>query len=178
MSRMATIELFGELRFSAGHFMVFSDAKRETLHGHDYQVDVKFHCAIEHNGMSFDCRDYKRYLQELCQQLDYHFILPSQSEYLRIEDTGTHWIAHVCNMSIPFLKEDAVVLDICNVTLEELSHWFLQQLMRDPADIKANKILGISVRVTNGRGQAGTTSWEETSVTQSNKLITTNVVVA
>lgn len=173
MSRLATIELFGELRFSSGHFMVFSDIKRESMHGHDYQVDVKFRCAIEHNGMAFDCRDYKEKLQKLCQKLDYRFILPTQSDYLRIEDSETHWIAHVCGKTISFLKEDAVVLPISNVTLEDLSYWFLQQLMQNPAEVKANKILGITLRVSNGRGQAGTSAWEEISLTQKNNLLKT-----
>ena len=52
---------------------------------------------------------------------------------------------------------------ISNVTLEDLSTGFYNSSCRDPAEVKANKILGIMLRVTNGRGQAGTLAWEEIS---------------
>jgi len=161
VSRLATVELHKEeLKFSAGHFMIFSATHRENMHGHDYQVNVAFDCTVGSNGMSFDCRDYKKRLQKLCQQLDYRFLLPSQSEFLRLEETENSWIAHVCNEILPFLKKDAVVLPICNATLEELSNWFLQQLIADTTALATHNIHGITVRVFNGRGESGASYWK------------------
>ena len=162
MPRFATIELHKEeLKFSAGHFMLYSATHRENMHGHDYQVNVAFDCTVENNGMSFDCRHYKQRLLKLCQQLDYHFILPSQSEYLRLEETHDQWIAHFGTESLSFLKKDAVVLPISNATLEDLSYWFLQQLIVNTAELSEHKIHAITVRVFNGRGESGATGWHK-----------------
>ena len=160
MTRSAVIELHKEeLKFSAGHFMLLSATERESMHGHDYQIQVAFNTLITRNGMAFDVRLYKERLLTLCQSLDYRFILPMHSEYMRLEETNDHWIAHFNHQKIPFLKQDAIVLPICNVTLEELSNWILQQLTANTTEIKEHSIQGMTVRVFNGRGESGATSW-------------------
>jgi 6-pyruvoyltetrahydropterin/6-carboxytetrahydropterin synthase len=160
VSRFATVELHKEeLKFSAGHFMIFSATQRENMHGHDYQVSVAFDCTVGGNGMSFDCRHYKQRVLKLCQQLDYRFILPSQSDYLRLEETADKWLAHVCNEVLPFLKKDAIVLPISNATLEELSNWFLHQLTVNAIELVEHQIHAITVRVFNGRGESGASYW-------------------
>jgi len=160
--RSAIIELHKEeLKFSAGHFMLLSAKERETMHGHDYQIHVTFHTLIQQNGMAFDCRLYKQQLQHICETLDYRFILPSQSDYLKIEEKGDQWLVHFGSETIPFLKKDAILLPICNVTLEELSHWFLQQLTQKETELAKNGIEKIILKVFNGRGESGATSWEK-----------------
>ena len=126
MGRYAVIELEKEeLKFSAGHFMVLSPTERESLHGHDYQLHILFKTLIEDNGMAFDCRLYKKKLATICQSLDYRFILPKHSKFLQVIEDNAKWVVKFRDQTIPFLKADAVVLPIANVTLEELSLWFL-----------------------------------------------------
>ena len=85
--RLASLEIHKEeLSFSAGHFTIFSAEEREQLHGHNYYVSVAFKKVIQDNGLSFDYRIYKKKLLALCDQLDRHFLLPSQSEYLQLKD--------------------------------------------------------------------------------------------
>jgi 6-pyruvoyltetrahydropterin/6-carboxytetrahydropterin synthase len=161
VSRFAIIELLKEeLKFSGGHFMVFNSTERENMHGHDYQINVAFETLIENNGMSFDCRYYERKLLALCAKLDYHFILPMRSEFLRVEETASKWLVHFNNEVIEFNKRDAIALAITNVTLEEMSNWFLQQLLQDTRELQEHKIFGITVKAYNGRGQAGSTTWQ------------------
>lgn len=160
MSRLATVEVHKEeLKFSAGHFMLFSATARETMHGHDYSVSAAFDCVVGSNGMSFDCRYYKDKLLNICKKLDYRFILPAHSEFLTVEETNEQWITRMGAETITFLKKDALVLPIVNVTLEELSNWFLEQLVLDETELKSHKIHGITVKIFNGRGESGATSW-------------------
>jgi len=160
--RSAIVELHKEeLKFSAGHFMLLSATQRESMHGHDYQIQVAFHTLIGQNGMTFDCRLYKQRILNICQFLDYRFILPGQSDLMRVYEEGDQWIAQFGQQRIPFFKEDAVVLPICNVTLEELSHWFLQQIVSDQDELQEHRIQGVTVKVFNGRGESGSTSWGE-----------------
>jgi len=162
VSRFATVELHKEeLKFSAGHFMIISSTQRETMHGHDYQVNVAFDCEVGKNGMSFDCRFYKQRLEKLCKELDYRFILPNQSPYLRLEDAGNQWLCCIGNEKFSFAKQDAVVLPITNATLEELSYWFLQQLTDNDMQLAEHHIHAITVRVFNGRGESGASYWKK-----------------
>lgn len=159
--RSAVIQIHKEeLKFSAGHFMLHSATQRESMHGHDYQIQVAFDTLIKHNGMAFDCRLYKQRLLEICQQLDYRFLLPGQSDYMQVTEEKEQFIAHFNQQTIAFWKEDAVVLPICNVTLEELSYWFLQQLIANPAILQEHLIQGITVTAYNGRGESGAASWK------------------
>lgn len=160
VGRSAIVELHkDELKFSAGHFMLLSATQRESMHGHDYQIHVAFHTLIVHNGMAFDCRFYKERLLKICQQLDYHFILPGQSQLMQIREEQDKWIVEFAQQTIPFLKQDAVVLPICNVTLEELSNWFLEQITLNQTELQEHNIQGITMKVFNGRGESGSTTW-------------------
>ncbi len=162
MSRLATVEIHKEeLKFSAGHFMLFSGSSRETMHGHDYQVGVAFDCMVGNNGMSFDLRYYKEQLRSLIQTLDYHFILPSQSPFLKLEEQTDKWLATMGPETFSFYKKDVVVLPITNVTLEDLSFWFLQQMTNKLQELRAHTIHAIRVTVYNGRSESGSTAWEE-----------------
>lgn len=61
VTRLATIELFKEsLKFSAGHFTVFSSTDRENIHGHDYRVHTSLTTLVEDEGLSFDYRFYEK----------------------------------------------------------------------------------------------------------------------
>jgi 6-pyruvoyltetrahydropterin/6-carboxytetrahydropterin synthase len=163
VSRLATVQIHkDELNFSAGHFTIFSATEREDLHGHNYYVDTEFQVILNDNGLAFDYRVYKKKLLALCSQLDRRFLLPAQSKHLTLEETPDMWIAHYGQEKIPFLKRDVVILPVCNVTIEELSHWFLQQLTQDKATLKQHHIQKLSIRVFNGPGQSGGATWHAT----------------
>lgn len=154
--RVANLEIHKEeFSFSAGHFTIFSATEREQLHGHNYNVSIQFEIEITHNGLSFDYRYYKKKILALCEQLDRHFLLPSLSPYLQIEDGEDYWFAHFNHKKIPFLKEDVVLLPLTNITIEELSHWFLQQILANETELKNHLIRNITVKVFNGPGQSG-----------------------
>lgn len=156
MTRLTTVEIRKEENeFSAGHFTIFSATEREDMHGHNYSVSIAIHALLNEEGLSFDYRVYKKKCQALCQTLDRRFLLPATSKYLQLEDTGDMWIAHFNQERIPFLKRDVVILPISNITIEELSHWFLQQLTQDPEEMQHHQIQDITVKVFNGPGQSG-----------------------
>ena len=159
MKRLATIELHAEEHsFSAGHFTIFSATEREDLHGHNYHVSVSMQVELNDNGMAFDYRIYKNKLRQLCQQLDRRFLLPAQSHYLTLEETADMWIGHFNQERIPFLKRDVLILPVCNITIEELSHWFLDQLTQNKIELKAHGFHYIMVKVFNGPSQSGAAS--------------------
>lgn len=162
MARFASLEIHKEeFSFSAGHFTIFSATEREQMHGHNYYVSIAFNKIIEQNGLSFDYRYYKKKMLGLCNQLDRHFLLPNQSPYLQLQEQGEYWIAEFNQKKLHFLKDDIIILPLTNITIEELSYWFLQKILEDKAQIEQHGIRGITVKVYNGPGQSGGAAWGE-----------------
>ncbi len=160
MARLFTLELAKEdMKFSAGHFTIFSATERERLHGHNFRVAVEISARMQANGMGFDYGIYKRRIRELCDAWDEYFILPGQSPYLVIRETGAQVLAEFNGKEIPFLAEDVLILPIVNATVECFSQLFLERLMSDPAEIESFQIEALRVKVYSGPGQCGVASW-------------------
>jgi len=164
VARVASLEIHkDELAFSAGHFTIFSATEREQLHGHNYNVSLCIDLTIHENGLSFDYRHYKNKLQVLCDEIDNYFLLPANSPYLKIEDTGEYLMAEFNQKKIPFLKEDVKVLPVTNVTIEELANWLLQNITTNLDELNQHGIHGLTLKVFNGPGQSGGARWEKSA---------------
>lgn len=156
-----TIQKSG-MSFAAGHFTIFSSSDREALHGHSYQVALELTFKVQQNGLNFDYRIYKNKLIALCKSLDQRFLLPTQSVYLTIETTDDYYVAHFNGEKIPFLQKDVMLLPITNTTLEELSRWFLGQLLLDKQELAQYDIEKLTLKVLSGEAQWGSSTWTTT----------------
>lgn len=162
MKQLSIIELQKEsMHFSAGHFTIFSETERENFHGHNYQVGISLYTWIEHTGLSFDYRLYKHHIQNLCKKLDQTFLMPGNSPYLTWkEENGYIWFTFN-HQKIPFLPSDVTIIPVSNITVEELSRWFIQALLDDKQQLIDHNIHKVVVKVFSGQGQSGSASWEE-----------------
>jgi 6-pyruvoyltetrahydropterin/6-carboxytetrahydropterin synthase len=152
---IAIIRLAKEnMKFSAGHFTIFSATERERLHGHNFRVEVDIHARMLGNGMCFDYGLYKDRVVALCRELNEWFLLPAQSPHLRIEEQGECLYAHFAGQRIPFLRQDVLLLPLVNVTLEELAAWFIGRLAEDRPALDEHRIHALEVRVFSGPGQS------------------------
>jgi len=160
MSRESTIELFKEdMKFSAGHFAIFSSEVRENLHGHNYNVCVSYSTLIGDEGLSFDYRFYKDKLCNLCDTLNETVLIPGKSKYLRIEEANDYYHVFFNKEKIIFLKRDLKILPVTNITVEELSNYLLTQLLLDKNELDKNRIQRIKIKVFSGPGQSGSAVW-------------------
>lgn len=160
--RLTTLELYKEdMKFSAGHFTIFSATERERLHGHNFRVHVIITAEILDNGMCFDYVIYKKRLRKLCDAWDEYMILPTQSPYLQIEQTESHIYAHFNGEKIPFLASDVLLLPVANATVEEFARLMLESLTSDPQELAEFRIHALTVKVYSGPGQSAASSWEK-----------------
>lgn len=160
MERLASLSIVKEdLVFSAGHFTIFSETEREALHGHNYHLSVQFKVKIIHNGLAFDYRIYKQKLSDICKRVDGYFLLPLHSPYMQITEEGDYYVGHFNQQKIPFLKQDVILLPVTNISIEELSHWFLLQLCENETQLIAHGICEINLEVFNGPSQSGGAHW-------------------
>lgn len=162
MPRIATIELFKEyMNFSVGHFTIFSHDTRENLHGHNYHLYVSIKTYINDDGLSFNYRYYKEKFHELCRKIDETVLLAGNCKHLTITENEKYYVVQFNNEELFFLKRDATVLPISNVTVEELSNWFIGQITKDEDELEKNSVMGLTVKIFSGAGQSGATSWEK-----------------
>ena len=146
------------LNFSAAHFTIFSSTEREDLHGHNFQVECEMTSPIDENGLIFDYNLVKQMMKAICDELDEKTILPEKSPYLKLVREPDYLIAEYHEERIPFLYRDVVTLPIANVSVEELSHYYLDRLLTH-RDIAQRDISEMTVRISSSPGQLGSATW-------------------
>lgn len=158
---LSTIELEKEnMTFNAGHTTIFSATEREPLHGHYYQVFTSITAWVCENGMKFDYRFYKKRVGELCAQLNQIFLMPMYSPYLQFSQDADYYYFKFNQKTMPFLKEDVKLMPLTNITIEELSRWFVSQLTNDARELENFEIEKIEVKVFSAPGQSAGYIWQ------------------
>ncbi|MFK7734206.1 MAG: 6-pyruvoyl tetrahydropterin synthase family protein, partial [Pseudomonadales bacterium] len=151
MQRMTTIEIRKQyLHFSAAHFTIFSATERERLHGHNWRVSASITGPVQFDGLCFDYAVYKELLKKLCAQYDEYTLLPEFSPYLTIEEQGDIWLVTHNEIAMSFLKTDVLVLPVRNITIEELSDYLLNELLKSKETLDQHEISHIQLGVSSG----------------------------
>lgn len=161
MSRyLTTVELQKEsMKFSAGHTTIFSATEREPLHGHMYTVYLALDTWVEENGMTFDYRYYKERIHQLCRKVNQTFLMPQLSPYLEFAEDTDYYYFTFNHKKIPFLKEDVTLMPLTNITVEELSRWFVAELIHEKEELDTHRIDRVMVKVFSAPGQSASHEW-------------------
>ena len=161
MGRQTTIELFKEeMKFSAGHFTIFSATHRENFHGHNFTVYVALTGEVVDNGMFADYGGLKRQVIDQCRAWNETFFLPANSRHLQVErDASGGVLARFNGEEMHFLARDVTVLPVDNVTIEELARVFGERLVGDGAELARQSIFQVKVKCSSGPGQFGSWEW-------------------
>lgn len=162
--RLATLKFYGgNLSFSAGHFTIFSATQRERVHGHNYQLEAALTAPLNEPGITFDYAVFRQKLADLCRSIHSQFLLPAQSPYLQIVEQGDHYRVTFDQKYMLLLKEDVKLMPLSNITIEELSHWFIDQLVLDKDFLNQYHIAALSVKVFNGPHHSAKAKWKNGS---------------
>ena len=160
IARRATLDIAKEdMHFSAAHFTVFSAAKRENLHGHDFYVAATVTSPIDADGLCFDYNLLKTRLRALCVELDETVLLPTRSPHLEVATEADACHVAFANERLHFLRRDVKLLPLRNITVEELAHWLLGELTTS-AGFEDLPIERLELRVSSGPGQWAGATWE------------------
>ena len=158
-SARTTIEISKEdLHFSAAHFTIFGAGERENLHGHNFFVEAQASAEVGDDGLCFDYGVLKGLLRELCAVLDERTLLPARSPHLAVESGEDGVVAVFGDERLAFLARDARVLDVSNVTVEELARWFVDRLSREPRFLDL-AVAELRLGVSSGPGQWARATW-------------------
>jgi len=158
MDKLTTLHIDKEAhKFSAAHFTIFSATERERLHGHNYSVSATIVAPIGDNGFSADYNVYKNRLADLCDALDEYMLLAGDSPHQTIAEEGDSYRVGFNGEDMLFLRSDTLVLPIRNATVEEFSHYLLEQL-KDLS--QGEDIRELQVCVASGPGQRACARWQ------------------
>ena len=161
MTKLTTIEIHKQNQhFSVAHFTIFSATNRERLHGHNIRVAVNITGEIDDNGLCFDYAVYKKVIQDMCNKYDEYTLIAKNSPHLSIESDETYYYVTHNGISMPLLKSDTILLPVLNVTIEELSHFLLEEILDDHSLVDELKIHEFEMRVSSGPDQWGTAVWK------------------
>ena len=171
MTKLVTLEFFrGSLRFSSGHFTIFSATERERLHGHNYYLEASIQAHMGEPGITFNYEIFRDYLSNLCNQLHLYFLIPTQSPYLIINEIGSNYEVIYNHEKLIFPKSDTLLLSLANTTLEELSQWFVEQLVKDSVFIQQHRIKAITIKCFNGSEHSASAEWKLEDISPKTQL--------
>lgn len=142
------------LKFAAAHFMAYPGF-RERLHGHNYQVSVRVEAALGPDGYVLDFGLVKRVAKALCDELDERFVVPADSDCLRVTiDAGSVEVVTEEGDRFVAPLADCAILPIVHSSAEELAGYLLgrlRDLLRNEAGSRG--LAAIEVGVGEAPGQ-------------------------
>ena len=149
-----------DLHFSAGHFTIFSDTSRENLHGHNWYVRARLLGVVGEGGLTFDYNIVKSELRQLCEHLDEKMLMPTQSPHLSFNEENGYVVVRFADERIPFLPRDVVLVDVRNISVEELARWMMVKLTQSER-IRALPLRSMCIGVSSGPGQWAEATWNQ-----------------
>lgn len=144
-------------KFSVAHMTVFPDGSKERLHGHNFNVSVALdlrHVSLE----SFlDLGILKRAIDAQCREWNERLLLPERSPKIVFARRDDHEVDFtLCGKRYVVPAEDAVILPVDNVVVENLSILFAHRLVERMGDtLRRDVVAGVEVDVREARGQGG-----------------------
>ena len=156
-----------QFKFAAAHMTVFPDGSKESLHGHNYTVELTVDLA--HSSSSSDewilFSDLKAPLLKICQSWDEHVLLPLQCKYLKVQSAPAEFKNSLdfilCGKRYILPADEVVGLNVTNVTVETLAEEFCRQyveLLTAEKSILA-KIRALVIRIDESPGQGASFFW-------------------
>ncbi|KAI9912056.1 hypothetical protein PsorP6_009231 [Peronosclerospora sorghi] len=117
------------MKFNAAHFIAYKGF-REKLHGHNYRLAVTITGQVGPDGYVVDFGDIKKISRVVCNDLNESFLVPMNSDALKISFEGQN--VHITTEDMAefsFPKSDCSLLPIVHSSAEELAVYISNQLV-------------------------------------------------
>lgn len=141
------------LKFNAAHFIAYPGF-REALHGHNYRISVDLEGDLGPQGYVLDFGIVKDTARRLCERLNERFIVPVESDCLRIREEDGQVIVNYEADEFRMPRADCVFLPIVHSSAEELARYLVGELRRELATQGITGIRSLQIGVEETPGQA------------------------
>jgi 6-pyruvoyltetrahydropterin/6-carboxytetrahydropterin synthase len=157
MPRFFSIEVAKDyFNFAAAHFLIFSNGKRESLHGHNYQVSVTLEGELDSAGVVLDFITFKPLVKRICDDLDHRTLIQAASPAITVRTRSQEVEVRYRKQKIILPRQDVILLPLANTSTELLAEHVADQIRRQVRrKFPAAKIRSLEVGVEEARGQRG-----------------------
>lgn len=157
MSRRFSIEVDKDyFNFASAHFLIFANGKRESLHGHNYQVSVAVEGELDRAGVILNFITFKPLIKEICDGLDHRTLIQSDHPLLKIHRNRRDVEVRYKSLRLILPRRDVILLPITNTSTELLAEYLARQIRRKVRQkFPAAQLRLLEVGVEEGRGQSG-----------------------
>lgn len=140
-------------KFSAAHFLIFDEKRAERLHGHNYQVrvSIKFNQDVHELGYLVDFNLLKKQIKSRLDQWDEMVLIPAKNSEMKISYKFQNIDINFRDRFYSFPKNEVVLLDIVNTSVELLSELLAHDFYEDFKSLGV-KTVQVSVEETRGQG--------------------------
>jgi 6-pyruvoyltetrahydropterin/6-carboxytetrahydropterin synthase len=157
MSRTFSIEVAKDyFNFASAHFLIFADGKRESLHGHNYQVSVSMEGDLDRAGVVLDFISFKPLVKRICDSLDHRTLIQTESPAIQVRQRPQEIEVRYGKQKIILPKQDVILLPLANTSTELLAEHIANRIRQDVRrKFPRTTIRFMEVGVEEARGQRG-----------------------
>ena len=144
------------LVFASAHFITFTGHQCEPLHGHNYRVGIVLEGSLDDESWYvIDFTILKRLMRRLCDEIDHKVLLPNRNPRLQVtEQGGSVAVAVDGRPRYVFPREDCVLLDIPNTTVEMLAQLLTTRVRMELDQAPGVHLTAIELEVEENFGQS------------------------
>ncbi|HEX2912814.1 MAG TPA: 6-carboxytetrahydropterin synthase [Chloroflexia bacterium] len=113
--------------FSAGHFITFGGLC-ETLHGHNYRVEVQLTGENGPDRFLYNFSDLKPVVRDECANLDHRMLLAMKNPLLEYKESPDEIEVRFGSRRYLFPLAEVALLPVENTTAEELAAYLLGRI--------------------------------------------------
>lgn len=157
MPRRFSIEVAKDyFNFASAHFLIFADGRRESLHGHNYQVSVGVEGELDRAGVVLDFISFKPLVKRVCDGLDHRTLIQTKSDVIQVRRRPKDVEILYRKQRLLLPRRDVILLPLKNTSTELLAEYVAKQIQRRVREeFPRAKIRRMEVAVEEARGQRG-----------------------
>ena len=149
------------LKFAAAHMTVFPDGGKESLHGHNYQVELTVELTEPALTRMLSYEVFKQALKTVCRAWDEKVLIAADNPWLKwLPAEADECAFRLCGKRYVLPADEVAMLEVDNISAENLARLlferFWAELTTDRAVPWRERIIAVSLRIDESRGQGAT----------------------
>ncbi len=149
------------LKFAAAHMTVFPDGGKESLHGHNYQVELTVELTEPALARMLSYEVFKQALKTVCRAWDEKVLIAADNPWLKwLPAEADECAFRLCGKRYVLPADEVAMLEVDNISAENLARLlferFWAELTTDRAVPWRERIIAVSLRIDESRGQGAT----------------------
>ena len=149
------------LKFAAAHMTVFPDGGKESLHGHNYQVELTVELTEPALTRMLSYEVFKQALKTVCRAWDEKVLIAGDNPWLKwLPAEADECAFRLCGKRYVLPADEVAMLEVDNISAENLARLlferFWAELTTDRAVPWRERIIAVSLRIDESRGQGAT----------------------